>query len=151
MWPQFFRKIVDFEETAIDKAIARKAANANTPRHVVVEGNHLIKRVISSKPNITLTKRLPEDEFLILASDILWDAMSVNFACRVVMCLREENLVTAAENHSLGERENGLDLERTVFLSKAKSAFAILCRMALARRSRDNIRVIVVDLRNRTS
>ena len=40
MWPQsFFGKIVDFEEKAIDQAIARRAANdnANAPGPVVVD------------------------------------------------------------------------------------------------------------------
>ncbi|TXG70803.1 hypothetical protein EZV62_005738 [Acer yangbiense] len=141
---KFFRKIVDFEERAINKAIARKTANVNALGPIDVEG------VVA--PRINPHVAMEEDEFLILASDVLWDVMSVNFACIVVtLCLREENLVTAAENHSSRELENGYDLERTVFLSKAKRAFAILCRMALARRSRDNISVIVIDLRNRTS
>ncbi|XP_047329372.1 protein phosphatase 2C 37-like [Impatiens glandulifera] len=90
-------------------------------------GDHYLKPFVISEPEVTVTDRTAEDEFLILASDGLWDVVSNETACAVVrMCL-------------LSGAGGG---------DKACSdASIVLTRLALARHSSDNVSVLVVDLR----
>lgn len=79
------------------------------------------------------------DEFLILASDGLWDVVSNEVACGVVrQCL----------NSQMTKRKSSLE-----FVDgnrRAEAAAAMLVELAIARGSQDNISVIVVDLRSST-
>eukprot|EP00803_Ostreobium_quekettii_P001813 evm.model.scf_620.1 EVM.evm.TU.scf_620.1 scf_620:3707-6245(-) len=82
-------------------------------------------------PDVTVVARQPEDEFLILASDGLWDVLSNQAAYSVVM--------------------RSLDRARARNLSAkdaAQQAAIALTRTALDKGSRDNITAIVVDLRD---
>ncbi|KAL5812841.1 hypothetical protein ACOSQ3_027791 [Xanthoceras sorbifolium] len=113
-------------------------------------GDSFLKKLITSQPETTITKRVAEDEFLILANDGIWNVMSDDFACQVVIsCLhREDSPVTALEDHyHWADPVNSINLDEIVLQSKTKVAAAVLCRMAIARGSRDNISAIVVDLR----
>ncbi|XP_009624474.1 probable protein phosphatase 2C 75 isoform X1 [Nicotiana tomentosiformis] len=107
-------------------------------------GDNYLKPYMTSEPEITFTKREPEDECLILASDGLWDVLSSVMACAVAReCLREEE-------HSFSPWVEGVG-EGAMFSSRSASAAALLTRFALGRNSCDNISVIVVDLkRNHT-
>ncbi|KAL3818335.1 hypothetical protein ACJIZ3_004240 [Penstemon smallii] len=90
-------------------------------------GDKYLKPYVISEPEVTIERRDSEDEFLILASDGLWDVISSKMACHVVRdCMKKEGpgLIT----------------------SRSASAATLLTRLALARGSSDNIGVVVVDL-----
>ncbi|XP_050253584.1 protein phosphatase 2C 51-like [Quercus robur] len=98
-------------------------------------GDHYLRPYVISKPEVTVTKRSNNDEFLILASDGLWDVISNEVACQIVKrCLegrlRRKSLEVEVENES-----------------RAAEAAAVLTELAMARGSKDNISVIVVELR----
>ena len=86
-----------------------------------------------SKPEVTKTKRSNNDEFLILASDGLWDVISNEVACQIVKRCLDGRM-----------RRNSMEVENE---SRAAEAAAVLAELAMARGSNDNITVIVVDLR----
>jgi protein phosphatase 2C len=89
-------------------------------------GDGYLKPYVSSVPEVTVTDRSDADECLILASDGLWDVVSNEAACEVARaCLRRGRARWCAE------------------------AAALLTKLALARRSSDNVSVVVVDLRRR--
>ncbi|KAJ8752952.1 hypothetical protein K2173_008687 [Erythroxylum novogranatense] len=96
-------------------------------------GDKFLKPVVISEPEITFRRRDPEDECLIIASDGLWDVMSMEVACEVAVgCLREASPISAGSVY---------DPSRSIL------AAALLTRLALGRESLDNISVIVVDLK----
>ncbi|KDO65325.1 hypothetical protein CISIN_1g035835mg, partial [Citrus sinensis] len=103
-------------------------------------GDNLLKRVTTSQPEISITEREGGDECLILASDGIWDVISDDLACRVASaCLREGSAATAPRSRYSDRADQ----------RRHDAAAAILCRLALARGSHDNISVIVVDLRRK--
>ncbi|KAJ6375084.1 hypothetical protein OIU77_000116 [Salix suchowensis] len=105
-------------------------------------GDRYLKPVVIAEPEITFTQREPEDECLILASDGLWDVMSSDLACQVAReCLREKNPPANAGPQIEDEGAAAL------YPSRSMLAAALLTRLALGRRSADNISVIVVDLK----
>ena len=75
--------------------------------------------------------RTEEDEFLILASDGLWDVVSNGAACRVV-----RNCLTGRTAKKHPEAVMGFS---------AETAATLLTRMAVTRRSLDNVSVVVVQ------
>ncbi|KAG7981308.1 hypothetical protein I3843_05G226400 [Carya illinoinensis] len=96
-------------------------------------GDHYLRPYVISKPEVTITKRMDKDEFLILASDGLWDVIPNELACRIVKrCLdgKMRSYMQEVENES-----------------RPAEAAALLAELALARGSKDNISVIVVELR----
>ncbi|KAI3731278.1 hypothetical protein L1987_62466 [Smallanthus sonchifolius] len=96
-------------------------------------GDRLLKQWVTSEPEISITKREAVDEFLILGSDGLWDVLSSELACNIVHeCLQ-----------SVEPRIEGASGDP----SKSELAASLLVRLALGRRSTDNISVIVIDLR----
>lgn len=96
-------------------------------------GDQYLKPFVISKPEVTVSKRSDKDEFLILASDGLWDMISNEFACQVVRrCL--SGRMKRKSQDVLSE-------------SRAAEAAIVLAELAMARGSRDNISVIVVDLK----
>jgi len=104
-------------------------------------GDHYLKPFVIPKPDVAVSKRTNRDEFLILASDGLWDVVSNEVACHVVrQCLnakmKRSSLVIA----------NGSKLSKFVKDSRAADAAAILAEIAMARGSEDNISVVVVNL-----
>ncbi|OMO98013.1 phosphatase 2C (PP2C)-like protein [Corchorus olitorius] len=113
-------------------------------------GDKYLKPVVTSEPEITFTKREPEDECLILASDGLWDVLSSELACEVAReCLKERNngaTAAAALNLNAGPNKEDEGSE-TLYPSRSVLAAALLTRLALGRKSSDNISVIVVDLK----
>ncbi|XP_027771608.1 probable protein phosphatase 2C 75 [Solanum pennellii] len=95
-------------------------------------GAKYLKKYIISEPEFTFTKREAEDEFLILASDGLWKAVLNDDACKVAReCLQKEKPFGSGD----------------VFSSPSNAAAALLTRLAMGRGSKDNISVIVVDLK----
>ena len=117
---------------------------------VLRAGDKYLKSVVTSEPEITFTKREPEDECLILASDGLWDVLSSDLVCEVAReCLKEgSNGATAATALNLNAGPNKVDEgAETLYPSRSVLAAALLTRLALGRKSLDNISVVVVDLK----
>ncbi|KAJ1688439.1 hypothetical protein LUZ63_019829 [Rhynchospora breviuscula] len=84
-------------------------------------GDHDLKPVVICKPEVSIMERVEEDEFLILASDGLWDVILNETACKIVRnCLLSGSTPTEAAS--------------------------LLTTMAISQDSRDNISVIVVQL-----
>nr|CAB3473772.1 unnamed protein product [Digitaria exilis] len=96
-------------------------------------GDYFMKPSISAEPEITVTDRTSTDEFIILGSDGLWNAMSNEYACKVARyCLSGR---AAAK------------WPAAVQGSSASDAAKLLVELAMARGSQDNVSVVVVELR----
>lgn len=102
-------------------------------------GDRYLKPWVIPEPEVMFLPRAREDECLILASDGLWDVMTNEEACEVarrrILLWHKKNGVTAS-----GERGLGADLA-------AQAAAEHLSMLALQKGSKDNISVIVVDLK----
>ncbi|GLT84101.1 hypothetical protein SLE2022_023520 [Rubroshorea leprosula] len=117
-------------------------------------GDKYLKPVVTSEPEITFTKREPQDECLILASDGLWDVLSSDLACEVALeCLKERSngvggaaASATAFNHNARPQMVDEGAE-ALYPSRSAMAAALLTRLALGRKSSDNISVIVIDLK----
>lgn len=105
-------------------------------------GDNYLKPYVICEPEVTITDRTAEDDCLILASDGLWDVVSNDTACGVAgMCLKGNAPASIPENGA-GDRVN--------FDQGCSDASMLLTKLALARRSYDNVSVVVVDLKNYT-
>ncbi|KAF8044305.1 hypothetical protein BT93_A2330 [Corymbia citriodora subsp. variegata] len=108
-------------------------------------GDKYLKPVVTSEPEITFMARQAEDDCLILASDGLWDVLSSELACEVAFeCLREGSPPAVDLNAGPAAEDNE---NSALFPSRSVLAAALLTRLALGRKSWDNISVIVVDLK----
>ncbi|CAI9302733.1 unnamed protein product [Lactuca saligna] len=107
-------------------------------------GDNYLKPYVIPEPEVTVTERTADDECLILASDGLWDVVSNDVACNVArMCLSSQT--PASPLRSPGNEVSVAGGESS---DKACSdASILLTKLALARRSSDNVSVVVVDLR----
>lgn len=102
-------------------------------------GDNYLKPYVSCEPEVTVTGRSEEDECLILASDGLWDVVSNETACSVArMCLKGTTVAPLPEKE--GESSD----------QACSDASMLLTKLALARRSTDNVSVVVIDLRKAT-
>ncbi|GMI96306.1 highly ABA-induced PP2C gene 3 [Hibiscus trionum] len=99
-------------------------------------GDECLKPFVSCKPEVTVSELTDGDEFLILASDGMWDVVSNELACRVVRRCLNSRMMKREPISVVGQNQ------------AAEAAAAVLVELAIARGSRDNISVIVVDLRN---
>ncbi|CAL4973165.1 unnamed protein product [Urochloa decumbens] len=125
-------------------------------------GDGYLKPFVSSEPEVTVTERTDDDECLILASDGLWDVVTNEMACEVVRaCFRSngppapaarpDGVAPSPTPAADADAEGGSAVVKGV--SKADSdkacsdAAMLLAKLALARRSADNVSVLVVDLR----
>ncbi|OEL35732.1 putative protein phosphatase 2C 9 [Dichanthelium oligosanthes] len=120
-------------------------------------GDGYLKPFVSSEPEVTVTERTDDEECLILASDGLWDVVTNEMACEVVRACFRSNGPPAARPNGVSppaadaDAESGSAVVKGV--SKADSdkactdAAMLLAKLALARRSADNVSVVVVDLR----
>ncbi|KAK2453284.1 protein phosphatase 2C [Trifolium repens] len=97
-------------------------------------GDQYLRPYVISKPEVTVTKRTIDDEFLILASDGLWGVMSSEIASQIVRKCFKGQIRRVC--HGVGNQS-----------SRAAEAATLLSEIALAKGSRDNTSVIVVDLR----
>uniref|UniRef100_A0A7N0TYF3 protein-serine/threonine phosphatase n=1 Tax=Kalanchoe fedtschenkoi TaxID=63787 RepID=A0A7N0TYF3_KALFE len=103
-------------------------------------GDRYLKPWIIPKPEVMFIPRAREDECLILASDGLWDVVSNEEACevarkRILLWHRKKGCAPVG-----GERGKGMD-------PAAQAAAEHLSMLAIQRGSKDNISVIVVDLK----
>lgn len=109
-------------------------------------GDNYLKPYVSCEPEVTITDRSPEDECLIIASDGLWDVVSNDTACGVArMCLKGKS--PAARMKIPAESEESPGSEN--WDKACSDASMLLTKLALARRSADNVSVVVIDLRRK--
>ncbi|KAJ9702040.1 hypothetical protein PVL29_003993 [Vitis rotundifolia] len=103
-------------------------------------GDRYLKPWIIPEPEVTFIPRAREDECLVLASDGLWDVMTNEEVCdiarRRILLWHKKNGVTTLPS----ERGQGID-------PAAQAAAECLSNRALQKGSKDNITVIVVDLK----
>ncbi|XP_051113449.1 probable protein phosphatase 2C 75 [Andrographis paniculata] len=119
----------------IETDTARVQGVLSTSRAI---GDWYLKPYVISEPEVRLLRRDREDEFVIIATDGLWDVMPVGMVIRVVSsCF----LMPPA-------RDEITPPPGTTSASVAARAAALLMRLAVARNCDDNIAVVVVDLRN---
>ncbi|PIN22300.1 Serine/threonine protein phosphatase [Handroanthus impetiginosus] len=102
-------------------------------------GDRYFKPWIIPDPEVMFVPRAREDECLVLASDGLWDVLSNDEVCEVA---RKRILIWHKKNgpNALVDRGNGVD-------PAAQAAAEHLSNLALQKGSKDNISVIVVDLK----
>nr|GMC66959.1 probable protein phosphatase 2C 51 [Ipomoea batatas] len=93
----------------------------------------------SIEPEVTVSKRVETDEFLILGSDGLWDVISNEAACQVV-----RRCLSGRMRGSIVSENNDVIIAKQ---SRAAEAAAVLAELAIARGSRDNVSVVIVELR----
>ncbi|XP_065868147.1 protein phosphatase 2C 51-like [Euphorbia lathyris] len=96
-------------------------------------GDQYLKPFVISKPEVTVCNRAENDEFLILASDGLWDVVSNEVACQI-------------GRRCLSGKMRRKSQQQVVSEARAAEAAAVLVELAIARGSKDNISVIVVEL-----
>ncbi|CAL0332202.1 unnamed protein product [Lupinus luteus] len=102
-------------------------------------GDRYLKPWIIPEPEVMFLPRAKDDECLILASDGLWDVMTNEEVCDLA---RKRLLLWHKKNGSElpSERGKGID-------PAAQAAAEYLAHRALQKGSKDNITVIVVDLK----
>ncbi|KAL2243215.1 protein phosphatase 2C 16-like isoform X2 [Sesamum indicum] len=102
-------------------------------------GDRYLKPWIIPEPEVMFVPRAREDECLVLASDGLWDIMTNEEVCEVA---RKRILLWHKRNASnpLADRGQGVD-------PAAQAAADYLSNLALQKGSKDNISIIVVDLK----
>lgn len=98
-----------------------------------------MKPFVISQPEINVHGRTKSDEFVVVASDGLWDVVSNSFVCEVVKsCL---------QGHMRRYNSDNVREDLTI-KGYAAEAAAILAELAIAKGSKDNISVIVIQLNN---
>ncbi|KAG9128746.1 hypothetical protein Leryth_021727 [Lithospermum erythrorhizon] len=106
-------------------------------------GDQYLRPFVISEPEVRVMKRSDKDEFLILGSDGLWEVVANDLAGEIVKRCLDGHKRRASkkkdENNSCVSNKNP---ETGVAL-----AAALLAELAIARGSRDNISVIVVELK----
>lgn len=103
-------------------------------------GDDYLKPWIIPVPEITILPRAKDDNCLILASDGLWDVVSNEEACDLA---RKKIMVWRKKNGTMASSEN-LESYRD---RATQSAVEALLKLALLKGSKDNITVMVVDLK----
>uniref|UniRef100_A0A1J3IJF9 protein-serine/threonine phosphatase n=1 Tax=Noccaea caerulescens TaxID=107243 RepID=A0A1J3IJF9_NOCCA len=102
-------------------------------------GDRYLKPYVIPEPEVTFMPRSREDECLVLASDGLWDVMSNQEVCEVA----RRRILMWHKKHGappLAERGKGAD-------PACQAAAEYLSVLALQKGSKDNVSVIVVDLK----
>ncbi|KAK7856098.1 protein phosphatase 2c 77 [Quercus suber] len=104
-----------------------------------VFGDNYMKPWVIPDPEVMFVPRSKEDECLVLASDGLWDVMTNEEVCDIA----RKRILVWHKKHG-----NTLPAERNDSVDPAAQAAAeYLSRLALQKGSKDNITVIVVDLK----
>ncbi|XP_028771274.1 protein phosphatase 2C 53-like [Neltuma alba] len=104
-------------------------------------GDRYLKPWIIPTPEVKFVRREKKDECLILASDGLWDVMTNEEACEIA---RKRILLWHKKHGNGGSTGPGEGVDPA-----AQSAAEYLSGVALQRGSKDNISVIVIDLKGR--
>lgn len=104
---------------------------------IYFSGDRYLKPSIIPDPEVMFVSREKEDECLILASDGLWDVITNEEACDIA---RRRILVWHKKYGDTVVRGEGAD-------PAAEAAAVYLTRLAIQKGSKDNITVVVVDLK----
>ncbi|KAK4265606.1 hypothetical protein QN277_026635 [Acacia crassicarpa] len=107
-------------------------------------GDRYLKPWIIPTPEVKFVRREKKDECLILASDGLWDVMTNEEACEIA----RKRILLWHKKHGDGGLTTGTGPGEGVDPA-AQSAADYLSRVALQRGSKDNISVIVIDLKGK--
>ncbi|CAN8292834.1 unnamed protein product [Cochlearia groenlandica] len=102
-------------------------------------GDEYMEPYVIPDPEVTFMARAREDQCLILASDGLWDVMSNQEACDIA---RRRILWWHKKNGALPLAERGVGED-----SSCQAAADYLSKFALQKGSKDNISIIVIDLK----
>eukprot|EP00798_Chlamydomonas_sp_ICE-L_P008233 gene8233-1499_t len=97
-------------------------------------GDHGLRPYVIAEPEISVLQRTEDDEFMLLASDGLWDVMSNQEATHLA-----KRCITRA-------REKGASCKAAV-----RVAASVLTSAAIDRGSKDNVTVVIVDLKSNKS
>ncbi|KAH7298143.1 hypothetical protein KP509_25G028500 [Ceratopteris richardii] len=100
-------------------------------------GDRYLKQYVISEPDVLCVPRTKDDECLILASDGLWDVISNETACDVA----RRCLAHARRKYEHRRSEHGDD-------TACAQVAALLVKLAYGRGSKDNISVVVIDLKS---
>uniref|UniRef100_A0ACD5TCH6 Uncharacterized protein n=1 Tax=Avena sativa TaxID=4498 RepID=A0ACD5TCH6_AVESA len=115
-------------------------------------GHEILKPEVICEPEIMITIRSDDDDFLILASDGLWDVISNNMACGVAMECKKYGSPASFHAVGSGQAEHNSNYGTLVGQQldpRCYEAATLLGRLALSRQSSDNISVVVIDLKVR--
>lgn len=108
-------------------------------------GDMYLKPFVIPDPEVIVSKRSDEDEFLILASDGLWDVVPNDVACDITRrCLNGKTIRRwdqQSKSHKIDEQSS-----EGVKENLAAQAASFLADLAIAQGSRDNISIIVAEL-----
>eukprot|EP00897_Mesotaenium_endlicherianum_P010457 jgi/Mesen1/943/ME000118S00130 len=102
-----------------------------------------LKPYVIAEPEVTFTRRSPDDECMILASDGLWDVISSQEACEFVLKVFQQKSAESQQEQAAGADAGAAPAGG----SPSSVAASALTKLALTRGSGDNISVVVVDLR----
>ncbi|GAV84933.1 PP2C domain-containing protein [Cephalotus follicularis] len=102
-------------------------------------GDRYLKPWIIPEPEVMFVPRARDDECLILASDGLWDVMTNEEVCEVA---RKRILLWHKKNGAPSLLERGREIDPA-----AQAAADYLSMLAVQKGSKDNVSVIVVDLK----
>ncbi|CAH8381243.1 unnamed protein product [Eruca vesicaria subsp. sativa] len=102
-------------------------------------GDEYLEPYVIPDPEVTFMPRAREDECLILASDGLWDVISNQDACEFA---RKRILWWHKKNGALPLAERGVGEDQA-----CQAAADYLSKLAIQKGSKDNISIIVVDLK----
>ncbi|KAJ1690295.1 hypothetical protein LUZ63_014450 [Rhynchospora breviuscula] len=111
-------------------------------------GDNYLKPYVIPDPEVTVTERSNSDEFLILASDGLWDVVSNEQACQIVRTCFRPRSSKVKRDEIVEELEEKAKVEPGSSKACANAAM-LLTKVAMGWHSADNISVVVVDLRSR--
>lgn len=101
-------------------------------------GDDYLKPFVTYEPEVTVMDTVEEDEFLILASDGLWDVVANDVACEVARTSLQSRGPPCSP---MEESEVYSDSDKA-----CSDAASLLAKLALSRRSYDNVSVVVVQL-----
>uniref|UniRef100_A0A7S0R8D2 protein-serine/threonine phosphatase n=1 Tax=Chlamydomonas leiostraca TaxID=1034604 RepID=A0A7S0R8D2_9CHLO len=93
-------------------------------------GDHCLRPFVIAEPEVTRVARRPEDRLLLLASDGLWDVFRNDEACATALAKFNEEVAKGGSAKAC-----------------VKKVASDLAKSAMRRGSRDNITVVVVDIR----
>ncbi|XP_060203825.1 protein phosphatase 2C 51-like [Lycium barbarum] len=110
-------------------------------------GDVYLKPYVIPDPEVMVSKISDADEFLVLASDGLWDVIPNDVACDVTRrCLNGQMRRFSQQRKSHNVDAGDEQSSEVVKESLAALAASFLAELAIARGSRDNISVIVIEL-----
>lgn len=114
-------------------------------------GDRCLKPFVISEPEVKVVNTTDSDEFLILASDGLWDVVSNDVACLVVRKCLSGGIKRASHVSVVQQDIEPEQVDKAKGENQAAVAANVLVELAMARGNRDNVSVIVVDLRHSKS